>query len=149
MLVGYLATDGKYQPMTLKAKILAALVALGVLTAPVCSMGCSVMPRVMVISEKTLTAGSAALDASLEARIEQCRAKQLPTPEERKACIEPVTRVSDAAEPVIVACVAALRAYWTAKAADDKDGMARAVLALKEAAATLPPEYFKGLQGLL
>jgi hypothetical protein len=103
----------------------------------------------MVVTEKSLMAGSDALDVAVDAQIEICRAKDLPTPEQRQACVADIKQTQELTAPYVTAAVHAMRAYWMAKAAGDKAGMAQAARELSEAVSHLPPEFFKGLQGLL
>lgn len=99
--------------------------------------------------ERGLEAGSAALDLAVDQVIQHCRDQALPTIEARAACVEKVATANKTAEPVLQLMAAAIRGYWAAAAEDDKVGMARAVVALKAAAQSLPPEFFRGVQNML
>lgn len=100
---------------------------------------------VALSAERALDAGSAQLDAVVDAKIEECRAKELPTPELRAECVADVAKKAEAADLGMQAAVAALRAYWAAVAAGDASKMAQALAAFRAAAETLPPEYFAGV----
>jgi len=104
--------------------------------------------RILAV-ERGLDAGNEALDLAVEIQIEKCRAKNLPSDEARELCVEPMMKANDVATPIIEAAVAALRAYWTAAAANDQSNMQRALLALRTAIDNLPDAYFAGLKPIV
>lgn len=108
--------------------------------------GCS---HGMVTFEKAMDAGSAAWDQHVDAVIESCRAQQLPTESERAACVAEVRELdTQAVAPGVTATVAALRAYWIAKAAGAGPlELARLARQVYQAAAGLPLESFGGIGG--
>jgi hypothetical protein len=111
--------------------------------------GCALSQEQRVLAtERALEAGSAALDLAVDAAVERCRAKNLADEAAREACVEPVAKINDAATPMIETAVAALRAYWSAKAAADETKVGQAIVALRAALEALPSEYFAGLQAL-
>ncbi len=117
--------------------------------AAVWASGCALTQDQRVLAtERAMEAGSAALDLAVDAAIETCRAKNLPDEAAREACVEPVATVNDAATPVLEAGVAALRGYWSARAAGDDDKIQQSLEALRAAIDALPPDYFTGLQDL-
>jgi hypothetical protein len=128
-------------------RIAIALVFMLGLIATIFGPACAFTQQQRVLAtERALEAGSEALDIAVEAQIEVCRSKQLPTEAEREACVEKIAVVNEAAEPVVTTAVAAMRAYWAAAAANDKEAAERALLALKTAIANLPDEYFVGIK---
>jgi hypothetical protein len=117
--------------------------------AAVWASGCALSQEQRVLAtERALEAGSASLDLAVDAAVEACRAKNLPDEAAREACVGPIATINDAATPVLEAAVAALRAYWSAKAAADETKVGQAVAALRVALEALPSEYFAGLQAL-
>ena len=144
MIRGMLSpTVRPYARLRSLARIVAGLVISAWLVA------CSASNRFAVRVEKALAADSQDWDARVSAKILECRAKNLPTPQERADCVEP-ERTTDAmvVGPVTVATVAILRAYWLASANGDIDpaDFARLLDDLRNAVADLPPDTFTRLR---
>lgn len=111
--------------------------------------GCAVtQDQRMIAVEHAVDAGSALLDAAIDAQVDACEARKLDTESERAACVDTISRLNDAAEPALLASVAALRAYWTARASGDEPGIEQARASLQAAIDALPSEYFSGLREL-
>ncbi len=99
-------------------------------------------------AEDALAKDSQEWTETIEAKIAECRAQQLPTPEARSECIEPEQTIDrDIVAPATVAVVAALRAYWLAAANDASPvEFARLLDDLRVAVSDLPPEIFDDLR---
>jgi hypothetical protein len=115
------------------------------------AFGCAASHRVAVRAEHTLEAGSAAWDDHTDHIIAVCRAKNLATQDERRACVdESFTLDKDVVKPAIVAAVLALRAYWIGVAMDEPPRELKLYLRnFAEAVKDLPPEFFAGLQKIV
>lgn len=98
--------------------------------------------------ERGLDAGSQGFDIAVDAAIEVCRTKDLPSEEAREQCVAPMIKANDATTPLIETAVVALQTYWIASAVGDKDTKERALLAVRNAVDKLPDEYFAGLKAL-
>lgn len=98
--------------------------------------------------ERGLDAGSAGLDLAVDANIEICQAKGLPTEEARGACVDTISKINDETTPLIETAALALQSYWIAAAAGDKPAAQKALLALRHAVENLPDKYFAGLKSL-
>lgn len=90
----------------------------------------------------------AAWDDHVDHVIDDCRAKELPTPEQRAECVDEVKSLdADVVSPAVLAAGLALQAYWVGVAAKAKPAeLARLLADFVAAVAALPPEYFGGLQ---
>ena len=121
-----------------------------VLTAVLLMTGClSHTKRAALEIERGLAAGNANVNAENDIAIEVCRAKDLPTPELREDCVAVAVEIADQTEIGAGISVDALRAYWTAVAADDRTGAAAAIVRLAIAIDSLPPKYFAGVQRMV
>ncbi len=113
------------------------------------STGCALsQQRLMVKAEHVLTAGAEHWDEKVAQEIDNCRAFDLETEAERRACIEPI---ADADElivgPALVAAVMALRSYWAGVAIDESpEDLKQHVEELHRAIQDLPVEDFGGLR---
>lgn len=101
-------------------------------------------------AERALDAGSLAWDQHVDAVIEDCREQDLPTKDERAACVGDVARLDeDVVAPAVTAGVLALRAYWLGVAVgEDRGELARHLADFAAAVAGLPAEFFGGLRGV-
>lgn len=118
------------------------------LASSVLLAGCS-LNHTMVRVEHTLVAGSEAWDEHVDTEIEKCRAQQLPAEEERKACIEPTSKVDEAVAIAVTAAVAGIRAYWIGVAiGQSPKELKRHAFNVVSAISTLPVEHFGGLRKL-
>jgi hypothetical protein len=125
-------------------------IALGALWLFFTLFGCaSATNQIALQAEHALEAGSTALDLVVDDAIENCRHKQLATEAERAACIGPTEALADRTDEAMAAIVVGLRLYWISVAAGDKDGARDALSELVELVRGLPPEFFRGVQGLL
>lgn len=91
--------------------------------------------------------GSEEWDQIVESTIADCRAQNLPTPEQREDCIAPIAdKDAEIVAPGVTAVVALLRAYWIASGSGAGYTERAAILAqIAAAASTLPPEAFDAL----
>lgn len=111
------------------------------------SLGCAAQqPRIALYAEQSLMAGSAMIDQAVDDKIHECERRNLRTALLRTECIKDVAKLVATTNPIIESCVAALRAFWAAKAAGDQEGQIRAIAALTAAISALPDEYFRGLK---
>src|SRR5690606_2189448 len=86
--------------------------------------GCATVNQKMVVAEHLLLAGSGRWDEQVDAKIAECRDQNLPTEAEREACVAPIRKIDETVvAPAVTTGVAALRAFWIARAAgeDPKD----------------------------
>lgn len=115
------------------------------------AFGCATTHRVAVRAEHTLEAGSAAWDEHTDHIVAECRAKNLPTQDERRVCVdEAFTLDKDVVRPAITAAVLALRAYWIGVAMDEPPRELKLYIRnFAEAVKDLPPEFFGGLQKIV
>lgn len=114
--------------------------------------GCAAsQQRMMVKAERVLEAGSSQWDSQVDKKIEECRAKDLPTPEARAECVGETKKINDEiVEPAVTAAVAALRAYWIGVAVgEDPKELRRHIDNFIDAIDDLPPETFGGLLRLV
>lgn len=111
-------------------------------------LGCSAHSFALE-GERTLEAASDAWSEHVTEAVEECRSQQLETEAERAACIEPVRKVDeDIVAPLVVAAVAALRAYWLGVSVGESPAeLAKHMADFSEAVSGLPVEYFGGLRG--
>ena len=110
-------------------------------------LGCSTLDRTAVRVERLVLVGSEEWDQIVDDAIADCRALDLPTPEERQDCIAPVMDTdTDVVAPGVTAVVALLRAYWIASGSGAGYTERVAILGqIAAAASTLPPEAFEPL----
>lgn len=127
----------------MKRKLLTALAALLL-------SGCMASHRQMVRVERVLEAGSDSWDSYTDAKLEDCRAMNLPTETERRDCIRPTQEADEAVGKAMTAAVAALRAYWVGVAVGESPRELAVHWAnLVDAVDDLPVEQFGGLRKLV
>lgn len=98
----------------------------------------------MVRAEHVLGASQKLWSEHVDEEVEKCRAKNLPTPEEREQCIKPVADAQDEVESKVDDAVEALQEYWEAEATENKRARTLAITKFVTAVAGLPKEYFGG-----
>lgn len=113
--------------------------------------GCTTMQRsIAVRAERVLEAGNGAWDEHIDRVIDDCRAKQLPTPAERAECVKRENDIDKKiVDPAVRSAVAALRAFWIASAAGaSPQDLKKHLAEFQDAVKDLPPEFFAGVKKL-
>lgn len=114
-------------------------------------LGCATTHRVAIRAEHALEAGSDAWDNHTDHIISVCRAKNLATQAERRACVDETFSLDkDVVRPAVSAGVLALRSYWIGVAMDESPTELRLYIRnFAEAVKDLPPEFFGGLKKIV
>jgi len=90
-------------------------------------------------------------DAHYRARLDSCARRFAPRTPEAAACFGPTYRADEAVAAVVHGVVALLRAYWTARAADEPADWIAVARQVQVLLAGLPPEardFFRKVEGL-
>lgn len=125
------------------------------------SMGCSTIThKIAVYAENGLYAGAQGWSTDVvDPAVAECRDEYqdglqegLSEADLRQAwetCIAPIRDANEETEKWAQIAVAALQAYWIAAAANDREGMIKALKDLKVAINHLPDSHFGGLKKIL